>query len=296
MTAGDNRLERVLLVITGLALIVIAYVYLRVQQDLRREYPVPLSAIAVPADVATLAEGERLTIIRGCFWCHGPALQGKLYFANANNGIIFTSPNLTDVVRQYSPAEFARAVRHGVRKDGTSLQAAMPSYAFYSISDADMGAIIAYIKSLPPQTGYRGEFRLLPVGWFRWLAGKFPPPVAELIEHDAPRPDPGIDGNPAVRGRYLAMSICETCHSDPGRLHFPGTPDLAVAAAYTRDDFHRLLRTGVGLGGRELSYEMRDSAVNRFSLLSDQEVDALYAYLQQRAGRAPEQAGLAGAP
>jgi mono/diheme cytochrome c family protein len=283
LTAIRDKLEWFLLITIGGLLAAILYAYLDARQDLRREYAIAADPIAVPADAAALAEGERLTVIRGCFWCHGPALEGKLYFANANNGIIYTSPNLTRLVRDYTPAEFARAVRHGVRKDGTSLQVAMPAYAFYNISDAELGAMIAYIRSLPPQPGYDGEFRLLPVGWLRWLAGKFPPPVAGLIDHTAPRPDPD-SADPAERGRYLSMTICETCHSDAGRLHFPGTPDLAVAAAYTREDFSRLLRTGVGVGGRTLNYEMQDSAVNRFVRLTDDEVDALYAYLQQRAG------------
>jgi mono/diheme cytochrome c family protein len=163
----------------------------------------------------------------------------------------------------------------------------MPASAFYNMSDADIGAIIAYIKILPRKPGYKGEFRLLPVGWFRWFAGKFTPPVAELIDHTAPRLDPGVAGDPVTRGRYLAASICETCHSDAGRLHFPGTPDLAVAAAYTREDFSRLLRTGVAPGGPTLNYEMQDSAVNRFVRLDDDddEVDALYAYLSERASQ-----------
>jgi cytochrome c553 len=283
LVAENNKLELLLLVITGLALAAILSVYVYARQDLQRQYAVPLTDINLPDDPQALAEGERLAVVRGCFWCHGPSLEGKLYFANSMNGVIFTAPNLTDIVHQYTPAEFARAVRHGVRKDGTSLQLAMPSYAFYNISDTDIGAIIAYIKSLPRVPGYKGEFRLLPVGWVRWFAGKFVRPVAEFIDHNAPRPDPGVAGDPLTRGRYLAVSICETCHSDPGRLHFPGTPDLAVVAAYTREDFSRLLRTGVAAGGRTLNYEMQDSAVKRFVRLSDDEVEALYTYLNKRA-------------
>ena len=37
------------------------------------------------------------------------------------------------------------------------------------------------------------------------------------------------------RGRYLAESICTECHGDNGRLRVPGSPDLIVASAYTRE-------------------------------------------------------------
>ena len=120
----------------------------------------------------SLAEGERLTTLMGCLWCHGEGLGGQKYFANADKGFIIVAPDLTAKIRDYSEAEFARAVRHGVRPDGTSLQIAMPAYSFYDLSDADLKAIMAYIMQLPEQNGYEGGLTLKPIGWYRWLAGK----------------------------------------------------------------------------------------------------------------------------
>jgi mono/diheme cytochrome c family protein len=278
MKLNSYRLEWLLLIATGLVLALTLYVYIRAEAGIQQQFDVPLEAIEVPAGAEVIAEGERLATIRGCFWCHGQALEGQEYFAEAGRGIIAVAPDLTRKVRTYSPAEFARAVRHGVKRDDTSVQPAMPSFAFYNMSDVDMGAIIAYIQSLPEQNGYIGRFRLLPVGWFRWVAGELPPSAALLIDHNAPRIDPAVSGSQKERGRYLAESICTECHGDNGRLRVPGTPDLQIAAAYTRADFFHLMRTGIPMGGREIDYHMKDVSKYRYIRFTDKEVDALYTY------------------
>jgi mono/diheme cytochrome c family protein len=280
MKSSSNRLEWLLLIATGLTLVIILFVYVVAESDMRQQYDVPLEAVEIPIGAAAITEGERLATIRGCFWCHGQFLEGQKYFADEKRGIIAIAPDLTRKVREYTPAEFARAVRHGVKSDGTSVQPAMPSFAFYNMSNADMGAIIAYIQSLPEQNGFLGQFRLLPVGWFRMAAGKLPPAAAVLIDHNAPRPDSAVKGDQVERGRYLAESICTECHGDNGRLRVPNTPDLQIAAAYTRDDFFRLMRTGAPIGDRKIDYHMVDVSKYRYIRLTDSEVDALHAYFR----------------
>jgi len=266
----------------------ILYAYVKSDAELNAVYDVPVEAIELPAGPGIVSEGERLARVRGCFWCHGQSLEGQQYFAEADKGLIAVAPNLTRKIREYSPAEFARAVRHGIKLDSTSVQPAMPSFAFYNMSDADIGAIIAYIQSVPIQDGFEGEFRLLPIGWFRWIAGRFPPNVAELIDHNAPRPDPALNGSPADRGRYLAESICTECHGDNGRIRVPNSPNLIIAAAYSRENFYRLMRTGAPVGDRKIDYHMVDVSKYRYTELRDDEVDALYAYFQSLAGLPPE--------
>jgi mono/diheme cytochrome c family protein len=284
MYSSTNKIEVFLLSMTGLVLAAILYAYVRVDAELRAVYDVPVESIELPAGPGVLIEGERLARVRGCFWCHGQSLEGQKYFAQADRGVIIVAPNLTRKVREYTPSEFARAVRHGVKSDGTSVQPAMPSFAFYNMSDADIGAIIAYIQSLPVQEGLEGEFRLMPVGWFRWLAGRLPPSAADLIDHAAPRPDPALNGSPVDRGRYLAESICTECHGDNGRMRVPNTPDLIVAAAYSYEDFYRLIRTGVPVGERKIDHHMVDVSKYRYTELRNDEVDALYAYFRSLAG------------
>ena len=288
MKPSANKLEFFLLLLIGLMLAVVVYVYVRSEAELYKVYDVPAEPVEVPAGPEVVVEGERLARIRGCFWCHGQSLEGQKYFAQADRGLIAIAPNLTRKVREYTPSEFARAVRHGIKMDGTSVQPAMPAFAYYNMSDADIGVLIAYIQSLPLQDGYEGEFRLMPVGWFRWVAGRFPPNAADLIDHTAQRPEPALNGSAVDRGRYLAESICTECHGDNGRLRVPGTPDLIVAAAYSREDFYRLIRTGEPVGERKIDYHMVDASKYRYTEFRNDEVEALYAYFRSLAGLPPD--------
>jgi mono/diheme cytochrome c family protein len=54
-------------------------------------------------------------------------------------------------LKDWSDAEIARAIRDGVRRDGTPLKPPM-GYGFYkTMSEADMAALIAYLRSLKAQ-------------------------------------------------------------------------------------------------------------------------------------------------
>jgi hypothetical protein len=61
-------------------------------------------------------------------------------------------------------------------------------------------------------------------------------------------------------------------------------------AAYTRENFNRLMRTGKALGDRELRAAMSRVARRRFSRFTDAEIADLYDYLVARA-RTVSQAG-----
>jgi len=54
--------------------------------------------------------------------------------------------------RDYSAADFERAVRHGVKRDGTSLWF-IPSNHYCYITDEDIAALYAFVRSLPPVDG-----------------------------------------------------------------------------------------------------------------------------------------------
>lgn len=87
----------------------------------------------------------------------------------------------------------------------------------------------------------------------------------------------------------MVRATCGECHgvdltgnSWPRPARSP--PDLNVAGAYTREDFRRLLRTGVAPGGRQVGL-MSEVARGRYSHFTDTEVDAIYDYLAARARR-----------
>jgi cytochrome c553 len=75
------------------------------------------------------------------------------------------------------------------------------------------------------------------------------------------------------------MTVCTECHGDDLRGTLDGsTPSLAISAAYSREDFGKLMRTGEPVGGRELEL-MKDVALGRFAHFTEPEIDDLHAYL-----------------
>lgn len=267
---GALALILLLLVATGV-------VYGLSERLLNRTYDVEATAIAIPSDSASIAEGERLARIRGCYnGCHGENAEGGVFFDDPMLGTI-TAPDLTRAVRTLSDAELVRVIRHGVRADGGSV-AAMPSSMLYHLTDEDLGAIIAFLRSLPPTDGPEADIRLGPLGRFLFVKGDFQR-AAEEIDHEAPRldPGPGDGSDPIALGRYLATTSCTECHG----LDLGGgfnSPNLAIAAAYTPEQFHTLMRTGEPFDGRDLRL-MDDMSRKRFSYFTDAEIDALYAFL-----------------
>jgi mono/diheme cytochrome c family protein len=98
-----------------------------------------------------------------CMECHTPRVKGRTDMKRPGAGGnefrgpwgVTVSRNVTphaSGLKGWSDAEIARAIREGIRKDGTALKPPM-AYGWYkNINDADMAAIIAYLRSLKPQT------------------------------------------------------------------------------------------------------------------------------------------------
>lgn len=275
MRTALKWLGRGALALILLLLVSAGVVYALSERLLNQTYEVEVEPIAIPTDSASIAEGERLARIRGCYGgCHGDVAEGGVFFDDPMLGTI-TAPDLTRAVRTQSDAELVRVIRHGVRADGGSVTA-MPSSMLYHLTDEDLGAIIAFLRSLPPTDGPEADLRLGPLGRFLFVKGDFQP-AAEEIDHEAPRLDPGDGSDPIALGRYLAMTSCTECHgSDLGGSF--NNPNLAIAAAYTPEQFHTLMQSGEPFDGRDLRL-MDDVSRSRFSYFTDAEVDALYAYL-----------------
>ncbi len=262
-----------------LALGVIAYgvVYVFSERALRHVYQVPPVTMSIPTDPASISEGRRLATIRGCFGgCHGRQAEGAVMFDEPIIGRI-VAPNLTAAARRYSAAELANIIRNGVRPGGRSLMV-MPAEVFVGLSDADLGEIIAFLKSLPALPGPAPGVTMGPLGRLGLAAGKFKT-VAQLIAETVPLP--AATNEQAVLGRYLARTVCVQCHGTS--LRGDSNPDftspsLQIVAAYSANSFMELLRTGVALGGRNL-VTMGPYARRLLSHLNDAEIAALYSYL-----------------
>lgn len=233
----------------------------------------------VPADPASIAEGERLARIHGCYnGCHGEQAEGGLFFDDFAFGTM-KAPDLTRAVHTLSDAELERVIRHGVRPDGSTVYV-MPSDMFYNLSDEDLGDILAFLRSLPRTDGPEVAFRPGPLARVFLGFEKFEP-TAATIDHDAPRLPTGEGGDPMTRGRYLATTSCTECHGmDLEGSDGPPetTPSLRIVASYSPDEFHTLMRTGTPRDGRDLRL-MDDMSRKRFSHFTDEEIDALHIYL-----------------
>jgi len=267
--------------IVGLAAIAVAIVYVIIGRDLSRTFDVDLTEVTFSGDHANLIEGQRLARTRGCYGCHGDTITGSVFF-EVPDGTIVVAPDLALAAQKYSAAELERIIRHGVRPDGTSVVLVMPSKMFYNLSDEDVGSIIGFLQSQAPRevpwpNTYFGPLARLMLLQFKQETDTIL--AAESINHDLLRLDPSPN-NPENFGKYIAMTSCTECHGQDLRgLSGVDAPPLAIAAAYSLENFTRLLRTGVPIGDRDLDL-MAKVAVYRFSHFTDMEIAALHAFLK----------------
>lgn len=279
-------IRRGVLTVVASVLLLVTAVYAGSEGMRRRTYDIPLpSVVATTGAGPDVAEGGRTARILGCYGgCHGTQLEGRLFFSEPGVADL-VAPNLTRVAATYSDAELARAIRHGVRRDGTGLFA-MPSNAFFHLSDADLQNLLAFLRRQPRTDGYTGVTSIGPLGRLGIVTGRFTPMPA-VMDHGAPRVPSGDAGDPMARGRYLAHVACGECHGSTLQGGLDGrAPSLAIAAAYSDEAFRHLLRTGETPGKRDL-YLMDDAARDRFTHLTDDEIDALHTYLRSFAARVP---------
>ena len=264
-------------VLLALGLVAYGCVYLRSQQILTRTYAVPRTTLQVPGGSDAVAAGQRLATLIGCYgMCHGRDAEGRVMFEDRLVAR-FVAPSLGLAVRRYSDAELDGLIRHGVRPDGRSL-VVMPSQSYQALDDADLGRIIAFLRSLPPRpAGTSLGTELYPLGRLGVALGELQPAAQMVVEAVPPPPATGGDG----RGRYLARIACGPCHAPDLRGESNPdftSPNLQVARGYSSEAFTTLLRTGVALGGRELR-TMSPAARKHLALLEDDEIADLYAYL-----------------
>ena len=202
----------------------------------------------------------------------------------------FAGPNLTrgrgGLGATLTDADWERAVRHGVRRDGTPLMV-MPSHEFTGMADDDLAAIVAYARSLPPVNGAQPSTHPGPVIRALHLAGQFTLLPAEQIDHTRPHP---AHMEPEVTPRYGAYLAagCIGCHG-PGLSggKIPAAPPDWKPAAnltpsgdlgrWTVDDFTRALRTGRRPDGSPIDSVMPWKATAQ---MTDDEIKAVYAFLK----------------
>lgn len=230
--------------------------------------------------------GERLTQVLGCSGCHGDNLTGQDW--SDAMGTLWTA-NLTQSAAKYSHDDLAAMITAGSRPDRALMD--MPSYLFSGLNPADVDALVAYLKTLPPEDKVhpepsmgeqlkamqaRGEWMDSP-GRVADMKSKGPPELGEAHSY----------------GRFIIRATCVECHGidltggkEPMEADGNPPPNLRIAASYDAKDFTRLMRTGTAAGGREVGL-MSKVARRRYANFTDAEVAAVRAYLVELASNDP---------
>jgi cytochrome c553 len=283
-------LRRSILGLVSLLVLVIAGLYGASLYRLQRKHPVPaIPPLRIPAHPDALARGGHLaTSLAMCTVCHGPDLGGKIYLDAGPLGII-AGPNLTrgqgGIGAGLTTTDWVRALRYGVRRDGTSL-VVMPSETFVYLTEEDLVALIAYLQQLPPVDRHVPPTRLGYLGRGLLALGKLPLLVAEKTPR-LPLTKTTPPDSTLAYGEYLAnIAGCRGCHGkrlSGGGVHGPpGTPPAsnltrAGIGHWREADFVGALRRGQRPDGRFLHPSM---PWQQTALMTDAELQALWRYLR----------------
>jgi mono/diheme cytochrome c family protein len=274
----------------GLLVVTAIVLYFVGGSELGKRYDVTVQTVSIPTDAESVRRGEHLATILLCKDCHGDDLSGKLEF-EVPGMLSIPTPNLTSgaggVGSFYTDKDWVHAIQHGVGRDGRALFL-MLSKPYYHLGDEDVGALIAYLKSLPPVDHKLPERRFEPIGKLMMGAGLFPPFAADQIDHASPaptRPEPGVT---VAYGEYLSHT-CTECHGEnfngapfgpPGEEIF--TPNLTPGgelAFWSEQEFITTMRTGRTPSGRQLKEDMPWKS---YGQMTDEELKAIWLYLQSQ--------------
>jgi len=251
------------------------------------------------AQADEIAHGKYIVNIAGCADCHTPLkaeyadptkwtpdqiktlafnaddmanrenlLSGGRAFDLGPLGILFTrnlTPDKETGLGDWTDDEIKTAVKTGVEKDGTILFPVMPYHVYNGMADADLDAVVAYLRTL------NAISNPLPPHPMSTEGMPTPPYTTGIVA-----PDPS---DKAARGDYLVNHVlsCTDCHTpvDPstgapimekylaGGQPYEGpwgivyggniTPDQETGLGdWTEEDIKLALTTGVNKQGRRL--------------------------------------------
>jgi mono/diheme cytochrome c family protein len=279
--------------------------------------PAMQSSADSAASLALLVErGEYLVTAGNCTSCHSQ--PGAAPFAG---GVKFTtqfgtvySTNITadpeTGIGRWTEGQFRRAMREGVRANGEHLYPVFPYTAFTKLTDADLGAMFAYLRSLPTASARAPENQLSFPFNQRWLLGAWKMMFFEA-QRFAPDTNQSAQWN---RGAYLveALGHCGACHTPRNFLgaerpsaaltggtyvdKIPGgqmapwsavnlTPAPSGLGPWSLDDIKAYLKTGLNAYATSFG-PMNEVIMNSTRHLADADLHAIAVYLQ---GLPPQQ-------
>lgn len=284
------------------ALLVVAAVVLYILGSARinRTYDIQPEAIAIPTDAAAIARGKHLVeALTFCGGCHGENFGGDA-FEDEPMIATFYANNLTSgrggVGATYSDADYVRAIRHGINPQGRGFMI-MHSDVYHNLSQQDLGAMIAYLKSVPAVDNELPEFKIYPLGNIMVALGVFdsealPLIPAELIDHNAPFKEMPAQGTTVEYGGYLmSITLCHMCHGsdlaggpplEPDMLPAPNLTPGGELGGWSEANFIQTMRTGVSPDGDKINPDFMPW--DMYANMTDEELKSLWLYLQSLPG------------
>ncbi len=288
-------LKKILLAVAILVVVVavggFAFVMKQVSaydESATKKYDLPLTEVTLPTDEAEIARGKHLAeAIGGCTACHGDTMAGGREEPMGPMGRL-VHPNVTPGgrLKDYSDAELNRLLRHGVKRDGTTVRM-MPIFEIQWWPEADRAALIAYLRKVPPVTTDPGVVEVTAMGKVLDRFGSVPFDVARRVDHSAP-PATVTPAPTAEYGKLLSAG-CRGCHGDehlaggqipgaPPEIPIPLnlTPHETGLKGWTYDDFVQLVQSGKRKNGKPLDPFMPVGALRNYN---ETELKATWAYL-----------------
>lgn len=276
--------------LVGLVLVAGFVMFLVGNARLNKTYDFPSSELVLPTDEASLEQGKH-RVESLCAGCHGPDLSGIEKWFDAGPLGTIDSANLTSgdggIGSFYTTEDFVAAIRHGIDEEGKPIF--MPAVTSTSqLSDEDLAAIIAYLKTVPPVDHKTNGKNFTPLAKILFVVGVLPPLPVEVVSHDLHVTAPEA-GPTAEYGEYMVnTNDCRVCHGpDLNGGPFPDptvtkiSPNLTPGgevAFWSEEDFIKTIRTGVTPGGHELDPEFMPW--EDYGKFYDDELKAIYAYLK----------------
>ena len=236
-------------------------------------------------DADKVAHGARMANLLGCNACHGDDYSGN------NFGEVFPiveglwATNISRTLPAMSDGVIERLLREGVHP--TREIYVMPSKQSQFLSERDMNALIAFLRTIEPT----GEPTPLPPPGFEqavtarlpddyWRTTKEGQPrdyhnAAEEVAYFAENTVPDL-GEGHAQGRLVVQTVCTSCHG--AAMDGVGEPagDIQGALEYDDAQFIRLLRDGVSRDGKPI--KMNWGTVHAPAVLTDGEIAAAIGY------------------
>ncbi len=182
----------------------------------------PIAVNGAAPSEETIEKGEYLARAGNCIACHtvpgNPEYSGGRRIATPFGNVYSSNltPDNETGIGQWSDADFWRAMRHGISRDGRRLYPAFPYSNYSRVKREDSDALFAYLKSLPavrqpqPEPQLRFPYNT-GLALRLWRALFFKP---GRFEADPQR------STAWNRGAYLVEGLghCNACHTARGFL------------------------------------------------------------------------------